>query len=179
MQSNGAITSDSELNDMKKIALTRGQFALVDDDDFDRLNQYKWYASFSRHYAPDGNYAAARMVTVGGRQRMILMHREIVNAPNGVHVDHKNRNPLDNQKVNLRLATPQQNGANRRMQKNNTSGYKGVYLRRRSGKFVAQIKQNGEHIYLGRFETAVRAAQAYDEKAKEIHGEFAVLNFPD
>ena len=88
-------------------------------------------------------------------------------------IDHINGNTLDNRKVNLRIATRQQNNANRIVK--NTLGYRGVRIN--GNRYGAQIKFNGELIWLGTFDTKEEAAIAYDKKAVELFGEFAVLNF--
>jgi hypothetical protein len=94
-------------------------------------------------------------------------------------IDHRNRNATDNRWVNLRRATVSQNNANKGLQKNNKSGFKGVYKESDSGKWRAVLKFNKTTIHLGRFEVAEEAARAYDKAAKEHHGEFAFLNFPE
>jgi len=104
--------------------------------------------------------------------RMLLLHRIILNAPKDMQVDHINGNRLDNRRENLRLCTHQQNCMNR---KPVTPGYKGVSWAK--GKWRAQIRYQGYTHYLGNnFDAPEEAAQAYDEKAKELFGEFARLN---
>jgi len=161
---------------MKQIALTQGQVALVDDEDFERLNQYKWCAHFQPNRANGGSFNAVRNGKVDGKFFTVLMHREIVNAPNNKQVDHKDRDSLNNQKSNLRLADHSQNGMNRGLHKNNSSGYKGVYFRKDRDRFMARIKKNGRVISLGCYQTAAEAAHKYNEAAVELFGEFAVAN---
>lgn len=84
-------------------------------------------------------------------------------------------NALDNRRANLRLATKSQNQMNRRIQRNNTSGFKGVHLFKRTGKFRAYIMVQGKEKHLGYFATAEEAHVAYVKAAVEIHGEFAQL----
>lgn len=148
---------------MKKIKLTQEKFAIVDDCDYDYLMQRKWYYR-------DG-YA------VRGGKPVIYMHRVILERmgfKNFARSDHTNRNRLDNRRCNLRPATDSQSQCNRNKQKNNTSGYIGVYWCR--GKWVAQIKVNKKQIYLGRYDDKLEAAQVRNKVIKKYHGEFAVLN---
>lgn len=161
---------------MKKIPLTQGQVALVDDDDFERLNQFKWCAHFQPNRANGGGYNAVRNAKRDGKAVTVLMHREILNAPHDKQVDHIDRDALNNQRSNLRLANPAPNGANQGLRKNNTSGYRGVYFFKGWGKYVAQIKVNGKVKNLGGFKTAEEAAIRYNEAAQAEYGEFAVLN---
>lgn len=156
---------------MKEIPLTKGKVALVDDEDFEYLSQWKWIAFLKK-----GIYYAQRQQWVNGRNAIIPMHRAILNNPDS-EVDHRDRNGLNNQRANLRLCTRSQNTMNRGKPKHNKSGYKGV--RTVNGYIRAEIGCNGQRYYLGNFPDLVTAAKAYDAKAKELHGEFACLNFPD
>lgn len=161
---------------MKIISLTRDKVTLVDDEDFDRLNQFKWFAAYCPRRAGDGAFYAARTVCVGGLQGTVLMHREIMAAPRGVRIDHADRDSLNNQKINLRPVTASQNGANQGIPKHNTSGYKGVSFHKRHQKFIATIQFHGKAIHLGYFLVAEDAAEAYNEAASRLFGEFASLN---
>lgn len=156
---------------MKEISLTRGKVALVDDDDYEWLIAFKWHAIGSDKY---GWYAAC---IISGST--VEMHRFIMGRPEGMEVDHADRNSLNNTRRNLRVVTHAQNVRNRRIQQNNKSGFRGVYLHQRDGRWIAQIKFNGKYVYLGCFRNAVDAAKAYDSKAVEVYGEFAQPNFPD
>ena len=111
---------------MKKITLTQGKETIVDDDDYEILMEHKWYAHKSSR--KKDKFYAERMAPVdsNGKQKIIHIHRVIINAPKGMQVDHINGNPLDNRRENLRICTNQQNGMNRGKPKDNTSGYKGV-----------------------------------------------------
>jgi len=104
------------------------------------------------------------------------MHRVIVNAPKDKFVDHRNGNPLDNQKHNLRLCSNAENGRNRGKNKNNTTGYCGVI--KNGKKYQAAIKIGGKRLCFGSYHTPEEAARAYDVGAIKYHGEFARLNFP-
>ena len=108
------------------------------------------------------------------------MHRLITNAPKGLMVDHINHNGLDNRRKNLRLCTVSQNNRNRRpiTRPNKGSKYKGVTFDKKRNLFKAEIQHNKKKYFLGRFKSQIKAAQAYDKKARELFGEFAYLNFP-
>lgn len=152
---------------MKKIQLTQGKVATVDDEDFEWLNQWKWCATC--HKNNSNNFYAIR----AENGTNVLMHRVILKTAQ--YVDHINGNTLDNRKENLRPCNPSQNIANSKISKNNKSGYKGVYKAR--NKWRANIMIAGKTIHLGTWETAEMAAMAYDKKAKEVFGEFAKTNF--
>lgn len=162
----------------KEIYLTRGKVAIVDDEDYERLKQYHWRALVTPH-----STYANRSVLHGRRRRRgekscVLMHREIMNCQPGEEVDHKDGNGLNNQKSNLRKCTSSQNKANRRREKDNRSGYKGVCWHSLSGKWMARVGVNNKSVYLGLYTTAEEAAKARDKAALEHFGEFARLNFP-
>jgi len=107
----------------------------------------------------------------------MLMHRVIMDCPEGKEVDHKDFNTLNNQRSNLRVCSTSQNCQNRRKSAVNTSGYKGVVLDKRYNKWVTRIKKDRKMIYLGSFKDKEVAALVYDNAARQIHGEFAKLNF--
>lgn len=135
--------------------------ALIDVEDISLVKDSLWHVG-GGGYAKSGDHK--------------FMHRLILNAPEGSQVDHINGNKLDNRRSNLRLATASQNRANKGKIVNNTSGYKGVSL---SGKkWAADIAMNKVKVRLGRFDTPEEAAKAYDQAARELHGEFARPNFP-
>lgn len=153
---------------MKLIPLTQGKFAMVDDADYDWLNHYKWYAHRRRKAFYAGRHVQGREVS---------MH-QIVAAVMGIfRADHADRNGLNNQRHNLRPATGSQQGANRGLGMNNTSGFRGVSWWTTGKRWHAQICKDKKIRHLGYFNTAEEAARAYDSAASELHGEFAVLNF--
>jgi hypothetical protein len=152
---------------VRTIPLTQGYFAIVDADDYENLSQYKWHVKVKRN----GCYACR----AEGKKK-ISMHRQILNAPPGMHCDHINHNGLDNRKANLRLCTPQQNSFNQRPRANSTSSYKGVFWDALKRKWRAQIKHNNRFIHIGYFECEADAAIAYDDYAIDLLGEFAWLN---
>jgi len=107
------------------------------------------------------------------------MHRVIMRAPKGVMCDHRNYNGLDNRKSNLRLCTSAQNQYNKRPKKGCASRYKGVVLRKDCKRWRARIGFKRKRIHIGDFDDQMDAAMAYDDKAVELFGEFAYLNFPE
>lgn len=159
---------------MKEIPLTQKKAALVDDDDYEVLAHHNWYAAKDH----GGNWYAQR-ARPGAPGCVIFMHREILQAPNGVFVDHRDGNSLNNTRRNIRLCNKSQNGGNAKLPKHNTSGFKGVHVNNRPDKpWKAVICYQGKRIYMGMFSDPADAARVYDAKAKELFGEFARLNFP-
>jgi hypothetical protein len=155
-----------------QIQLTQGQVALIDDWEFERVSQIKWHTY--KDPRTGRYYARGR---VDGRE--VWLHRFILNAPSDMEVDHIDHDGLNCQRYNMRLATHAQNQTNRGKQKNNASGYKGVSLEKRCGRYRAQITHEKIYYFLGYHDAPEDAARAYDAKARELHGEFAVLNFPN
>jgi hypothetical protein len=157
---------------MKSIPLTQGRFAKVDDDDFERISKHKWCVSKNKHHRTE--YAMRR--EYGRNRRSIKMHREILNAPNVVQVDHINGDGLDNRKNNLRFCNNAQNHCNKDPQRGGTSKYKGVSWEKRRGIWEAYICPSGKKIHLGYFHNEIDAAKAYDKKAIELYQNFAKPN---
>lgn len=158
---------------MKTIPLTQGKFALVDDEDFERVSRHKWFARKT-----GGLWYAVRSVW-GGEPPLQYMHAFIYGEAHGLQIDHRDGNGLNNQGANLRAATSSQNHANQRLSLRNTSGYKGVTFVAKLGKWQAQTKANRRPFYLGIYDTPEDAARAYDGAAEVLFGEFARLNFPN
>ena len=144
----------------------RGLVALVSDEDYERISQWNWSAVSTQRR--NGGYAMRRDNRSG---KTILMHREVLNAPEGIEVDHVNGNGLDNRRENLRLVTVQQNRQNRSRGRNNQTGYKGVTFDKKSGKWAMSFRVL--------FDSAEEAARVYDRIALLIHGEHAKTNFPE
>lgn len=153
---------------MRKIRLTNGKYALVDDDDFYMVSGYIWRSI--NHHRNTG-YAGTII-----NKKLVLMHRMILDAKKGQIIDHINHNGIDNRRKNIRLCTSSQNCMNKikRCKKTDTP-YKGIY-RGYKGSWRACIRINGKTIHLGSHSTQKEAALAYNKKAKEIFGEFALLN---
>jgi hypothetical protein len=165
----------SILKDMKsmKIPLTQGKFALVDAEDYEYLNKYKWCAVTRKR--KDGKRQCFYAVTHPG----IRMHRLIMKTPRELEVDHKDGDGLNNQKHNLRNCTRLQNVLNQMTQQTNkTSKYRGV-LWNAERRWRVQIQYKSKVYYLGYFDCEEEAARCWDKKAKELFGEFARLNFPE
>jgi len=145
---------------MPRIELTRGQFAIVDEEDSPMLRDFKWHAGKSsrgKFYAKTGTPPR-------------YMHRMLMGFPAGV-VDHINGDTLDNRRENLRVVSHFQNGMNRTARADNPTGRKGVRIRK-NGYYMAEIRHLGKSIYLGRFRSIEAAGDAYDAMAKKLHGEF-------
>jgi len=153
---------------MKTIELTQGKQAIVDDSDYEYLMQWKW------HYA---HGYAVRGVRKNGKVTIVLMHRVILGAKTGEQVDHINHDRLDNQRSNIRVCTHEQNQHNRSLNRNNTSGYKGVHWNKDCKKWLASIKVSYKRIHLGCFTDIILAAKTYDSAAKKHFGEYACTNF--
>jgi len=154
---------------MTRIKMTKGKFALVDDEDVEKVSRFKWYT-----LEKDGLFYGNSTVYIPVRKKKLYqMHRVIMNAPKGLQVDHINGDRLDNRRSNLRLCTQSQNASNRGKNKNNTSGYKGVSWNKREKKWSARIRVNGKLYFLGNFIDIKYAAQAYNIAAKKYHKQFA------
>jgi len=160
-------------DNMKRIPLSQGKYALVDNEDFKKLSKHKWCA------IQWGNtWGAVRNSSkVNGKQRTIYMHREILGLRRGgkIQVDHKNHNGLDNRRSNLRPCTAQQNQWNYTKASGKSSKYKGV-SKHKDGGWVANITVFKKQYYLGYFKSEIEAAIAYNKMAQKHFGEFAKLN---
>lgn len=157
---------------MREIPLTRDKVALIDDEDYERVTQFKWHAQ--KRGDDKGWYAAAQPPRPAPKVRL---HRFIMNAAEGTLVDHKDGDGLNCQRHNMRLTTPRGNVRNSRKPITNTSGYKGA--RCLNGRYYAYITIDGKPKHFGGFASIEDAARGYDELARKHYGEFANLNFPN
>lgn len=156
----------------KQIELTQGKVTLVSDHRFEYLSQWNWHALFNGK-----RWYAVRKEGLSLFRKTFYMHREIMGTTNPeIKIDHWDGDGLNNQDENLRECTTAENGRNRGKTKNNTTGFKGVNLNKQSKKFRAEIWVDGKKICLGSFTNIEDAALAYNEAAKQYHGEFAYLN---
>lgn len=166
---------------VREISLTQGQVAQVADNDYERLLEVKWLARWN---ALTQLFYASRQVATGcSKMRHLYMHNAIWEwhhgpIPDDLTVDHIDRNTLNNQLSNFRLATFSQQMQNRGLFKNNKSGYRGVGWHKGCEKWQARIRVDGKLIHLGYYDDKDDAARAYDAAARIHFGEFAVLNFP-
>lgn len=140
---------------------------LVDDDDYLILSQYHWYVTTYGY--------ATRMVNIDDKRTSIQMHRQIMNAPKDKEVDHINHDKLDNRKVNLRICTKSQNMSNMYPSKSNKSGYRGVILNKKTGKWEAFISVDKKKHHLGLYTKLEDAVKARQKAAVELHGDYAIL----
>jgi hypothetical protein len=162
---------------VKEIILTQGKIAIVDDKDFDELIKFTWCADKvkGKWYATRGVWYPLTKTT-----RKIRMHQVIMKDLYNEHrryTDHINTDTLDNRRSNLRVCTNSENMRNCR-KSNNTSGYIGVTWDKNRKKWLAQIGFHWQHIFIGRYDDIIEAARAVDNKAWELFGEYALLNFP-
>jgi hypothetical protein len=163
---------------VKEIPLGRGMFALVDDEDYDRITVHPWRTLKNR----DGKFYVIGNPSMKGKltRTTLYMHREIIPVPFGMEIDHINGNRLDNRKSNLRVCDRQQNCMNASKRKDaTTSKFKGVGFDKRCGKWRARVMLDRKEHWCGHYELEHDAAIAYNSKAKELFGEFARLNEVD
>lgn len=153
---------------MRLISLSQEQFAIVDDEDYEFLMQWRWNAQWSK--ITRSFYAVRTDYTNGKTQ--VSMHRLLAKTPKGVRTDHHNHNTLDNQKLNLRICTSKQNSQNKRLRIDSKSGFKGVNKRRYG--YRARIWVDGKNISLGNFPTPEEAHEAYRFASIKHFGEFSL-----
>ena len=149
----------------KRIELTKGKFTLVDDDMFDYLSQWKWCVT--------NGYACRKY-----KNKDIKMHRVINNTPDGLETDHINRNKLDNRRINLRSVTRRENSINHGLQRNNTSGHRGISYQEKYKSWRSYIKINSKQIHLGNYknyEEAIKARKKAELKFGFVYYEGVIL----
>lgn len=146
---------------------------LVDDEDFDELNKFKWFVSKDTN-----TFYATRNVNNNGIITTVRLHRQIMNKhlQKGLIIDHINHNGLDNRKCNLRTVTYTQNAQNKSPRLNSTSKYLGVSFCTRALKWRVRIWTNNKNLHLGFYVNENDAAQAYNKAALKHFGEYANLN---
>jgi hypothetical protein len=164
------------MNMSKEIQLTRGKVAIVDDEDYEWLNQWKWHYTACASTESSHGYATRSITIAPNKQTQLYMHKLILGLPKGVYGDHIDGNTLNNTRANLRIATPQQNAFNRKHESNAPSRFKGVLWHKRDKRWMAYICKNRHIHHLGYFKTDTEAALAYNKAALIYHGEFAKLN---
>lgn len=150
------------------IPLSAGNHALIDAADYPAIAKHRW----KTQRGPGGKIYA------GACHYCTRMHRLIMGATPGQLIDHRNGDGLDNRRANLRVASVSQNKANSRIRKDSSQPFKGIE-QTRTGRWTAQVKFQGKRYRTATFATALEAAKAYDALAREYHGEFARVNFPE
>jgi hypothetical protein len=153
-------------DDVRLIPLGDGFYAYVDAPDYEWLSRYTWHM--------ENGYPSRRE-----KGKRIYMHRQIMQAPRNMVVDHIDGNRTNASRFNLRVCTPGENHRNQRKQAGSRSRFKGVFYDKRLGKWFARCGVRGQVYWLGYFDEEIEAARAYDRKALEVFGEFAHLNFPE
>jgi hypothetical protein len=153
--------------DVAYVPLTQGYEAIIDVADVSLVDCYNW-----RSLLTGATVYAFRSDYSGNKKRSVSVHRTIMGEPDVLHVDHRDGDGLNNRRDNLRLATRSQNMHNRRVNRNSKSGFKGVFWHKAGKKWMAQIKINGEPIYLGLFASPEEAHAAYRRASEQYHGEF-------
>jgi hypothetical protein len=154
----------------KLIPLSRGAFAIVDDDDFEELSQYRWHLATTGYPRRDGG-------KVDGKKRIVSMHRQVLGLEHGDprQGDHLDRNRLNCRRENLRICTPSENQCNKSFYSNNSSGFKGVSFNRIRENWQVHISAKGRRIGRGGFATAEDASEFYGLLVDMLHGSFGRL----
>jgi hypothetical protein len=158
---------DESDDTVRRIPLSNGQFVIVDAADYEWLSQYTW------------TMIAAGYAGRNEKGKLVLMHRQIMNPPKGMVVDHIDGGILNNRRSNLRICTREQNVRNSAKRRHAASRYKCVGFDKKLGRWFARFRYKSMHLWLGYFDDEAEAARAYDRKAVEYFGEFARLNFPE
>lgn len=156
---------------IRVIELTQGQIALVDEEDFERVSQRKWYAKWDKR--KNNFYAVTNLRNDEGARKTVSMNNYIMQTPEGMKTDHiYGYATLDNRRANLRVCTSAENLQNTGKYNTNTSGFKGVSWHKSHKKWVAQIQVNNKKIHLGYFNSPEEAHAVYCRFALELHGTF-------
>ncbi len=150
---------------MKKVKLTRGKFATVDNDVYEKVNKYNWYYI-------EGGYAA-RDDFSSGKRKMVYMHRFIMDPPEGMVIDHINGKKHDNRKENLRICTHRQNSWNAKKRTDNKSGYRGVSWDKSKQKWGVRLKVGNLYKFGGYFTNKIEASKRYGELVEKYRDEFS------
>jgi hypothetical protein len=154
---------------MRIIQLAKsGSFAVVDDEDYEALKDYRWWL----HKDPSHPIGYAQGQRKRG-EKIVYMHRLISEAVEGMVVDHRNMNSLDNRRCNLRVASHSESQHNKLAYRNNKSGYKGVFRDSFTGKWTTSINLNGKTVFRKRCNSLEDAAQIYALMSYIYHGEFS------
>lgn len=155
---------------MREITIDKKYRVLVDDADYELVSGFRWSVLIGKNGYP----YAMRWVS----SKPVLMHRFLLSTPKGMVVDHINGNGLDNRRENIRICSHTENMRNRRINRNNTTGFKGVSVSLgRKKKYQASLERFGKKITFGYFEKLEDAARAYDIGARMYFGDFARTNF--
>lgn len=151
----------------------RGKRVLIDRTDYAAISPFRWFV-----YPKGSCWYADRSAPPGQSPQKVLLHREIMQPAPDELIDHINHDGLDNRRANLRICTKAQNSWNKRP-KSGSSRFKGVSWHRTKGRWIARIRADGRDHHIGGFLSETDAARAYDAIAKQLHGRFACLNFPE
>lgn len=143
-------------------------FSSLDDGDFNVFSKFKWQA-----HSHGLTFCATRSIRTETGRKTLYLHREIMKPKDEDEIDHKDLDGLNNQRSNLRLCSFSENMKNRRRQKSNTSGFKGVSWWNSQNKWTARVTVNGKRLFLGYFDCPKKAYERYCEEARRVHGEFA------
>ena len=162
---------------MKEIPLTQGYSALVDDEDYEKYAHYRWSALVQRRGNSVLVYAVRRGPTINAQRSSIRLHREILDAPKHMCVDHIDGDTLNNCRSNLRLCTNAENQRNRGPRPGLSSAFKGVRWHKKEKRWMVEITIDGKQKHIGCFVDEELAARAYDAAAVKYHGDFAWVNF--
>src|SRR5690606_5233426 len=148
----------------------RNLYTIIDEQDAEAVQRHTW-VPLVRHGRSGTVYAKARI-----GQKTVLLHRFLMNPESGEYIDHIDGDGLNNQRRNLRVCSNSENLMNRGRNRNNTSGYKGVYWSKKDKSWVARLTVGGSVVWSGYYKDPIEAANAYDRKAREVCGEYAKTN---